>query len=220
MEDLQKSWQQTADEMYATVETTLAPAFGALGGFFDDVLIQGQSLGQSLTTMFKSLGSSVIQWLSKLALQKVASEITAHILTKPVKMAEVIGQAALVGSGTAAALATNPLTVAGAIPAGVAAMESAIASFGPFASASQGWDVPWSTGGIPATLHSREMVLPKKYADAIRAMSDSGGVNGGGGPPTVINIHALDYKSFKDALGRNDSALLEVLNAARKDRRF
>jgi hypothetical protein len=58
------------------------------------------------------------------------------------------------------------------------------------------------------------MVLPKEQANAVRDMAK----NGGGKAPQ-IHIHAMDAKSFKQALSRNQGGLLDVLNEAMRNGR-
>jgi hypothetical protein len=72
-------------------------------------------------------------------------------------------------------------------------------------SAAAGWDVPSASGGIPAVLHPREMVLPEKYADVIRGAAAGGG---GGGVTVQINgvidgghlMRVVHSREFADAM--------------------
>ena len=99
-----------------------------------------------------------------------------------------------------------------AIPVGLSVMAAILGLSSSVASAAGGFDIP--SGVNPMTqLHAREMVLPAEHADTIR------GLKGGGASAPQIHIHALDAKSFKDALGRNQGGLLDVLKQASRNGR-
>ena len=118
------------------------------------------------------------------------------------------------GSGAAASAASIPvygwaiaLAAGAAVLAGVMGMKSSIGS------AKGGWDIPAGLNPM-AQLHEEEMVLPKEQANAVRNMAKNGG-----GSQTHVHIHAMDAKSFKQALGRNQGGLLDVLNEAMRNGR-
>lgn len=105
-----------------------------------------------------------------------------------------------------------PIT-AGVVFAGVAGLVRNVAS------AEGGYDIP--AGVNPLTqLHEKEMVLPAKHADTIRALSDGGGAGGssGGGGDTFINhFHAMDGQSVKRVLLDNQAGLATAMAAARRN---
>jgi hypothetical protein len=158
--------------------------------------------------VMKGIARSIVSQLFGTLVQSAINQLVAHMMAKPVKIAEATSQAGLVGAGTAASLATNPITALGAIPAGVAAMTAALATFVPVAAAARGFDV----GNFsPVTqLHPKEMVLPAALANRVRNMT-----GGGGGGVTVV-INATDAKSVRRLLLDNPDALGEAISQARR----
>lgn len=95
----------------------------------------------------------------------------------------------------------------------VAASAAALATVGglakSIASARGGYDVP--AGVNPMTqLHEKEMVLPAKYADVIRSMSD-GSIGGGGGDTYNFTLNAVDARSVKRLLRDNRDEIAQSL---------
>jgi hypothetical protein len=95
-----------------------------------------------------------------------------------------------------------------AIQLGLKALSFSVLGFehgGDVPSAAAGWDVPSASGGIPAVLHPREMVLPEKYAEVIRGAAAGGG---GGGVTVQINgvidgdhlMRVVHSRQFADAM--------------------
>jgi hypothetical protein len=167
---------------------------------FGSIVLGQQSAGQA----FQSLTASLVQMLIEMGM----AQLVAHMFAKPAKIAEATSQAGLVGAGTAAALATNPLTALAAIPAGLAAQATALAAFVPVAAASRGFDV----GNYnPVTqLHAREMVLPATLADRVRNMTDAPG----NATSIQLTINAVDGKSVERLFNDNQGALIRTLQTA------
>lgn len=192
----------------------LQPIASGFQSLFDSILQGGQNMGQALANILKNILSSYVGMLIQLGLQKVAAAIVAHMAEKPVKVAEATAQAGLVGAGTAAALASNPITAIGAIPAGIAAMEAAIASFVPVAAASGGFDI----GNYnPITqLHAREMVLPATLADRVRNMTDAPNRS----TNLQVTINAVDARSVERLFNDNQGALVDSIRSAVRNGRL
>lgn len=104
---------------------------------------------------------------------------------------------------------------------GVAAAAAAFAGVasiaGRVASAEGGYDIP--AGVNPMTqLHEREMVLPARHADVIRAMADGGGA---GGP--AIGGHTIHYNDHSGRLSADEirsNVKVIARELARLDRNF
>ncbi len=101
-----------------------------------------------------------------------------------------------------------PITAA-VVFAGVAGLARNVAS------AEGGYDIP--AGINPLTqLHEKEMVLPAKHADTIRALGEDG--NAGRGGDTFINhFHTPDTGGMKRLLMDNQAGLAAALVAARRN---
>jgi hypothetical protein len=68
-------------------------------------------------------------------------------------------------------------------------------AFAPTASTAGGFDV--GSSPVITQLHPEEMVLPQRYADAVRRVDDGGGGNGGGN-----TFHMTDnFHRIEDACG-------------------
>ncbi|MBF6560534.1 MAG: hypothetical protein IVW56_09605 [Candidatus Binataceae bacterium] len=79
-------------------------------------------------------------------------------------------------------------------------------------SAAGGWAVPsLGPGGIPAMLHSQEMVLPADISQGLQGMIGAGG-GGGMGHTFNLNISAMDSRSVMNA---GPSILAAINNAIR-----
>jgi len=86
------------------------------------------------------------------------------------------------------------------------------------ASAEGGYDIP--AGVNPLTqLHEREMVLPAKHADTIRALGE-GGASGAGGDTYHLNVSAVDAQGVKRLLIDNPAALAAGMRNARRNGHF
>ena len=81
-------------------------------------------------------------------------------------------------------------------------------------SAAGGWAVPsLGPGGIPAMLHSNEMVLPENISQGLQGMIGSGG-GGGGVSLGGVNISAVDAAGVARLFMANGSQLVSALNKA------
>ncbi len=121
-------------------------------------------------------------------------------------------------AGAWAAISSIPIVgpvlapvAAGAAFAGVIALAKNVS-----ASAEGGYDIPAGVNPIVQT-HAREMILPAKHADVIRAMADGGGGAGGGGDTFINHFHAADGQSVKRMLMDNQAGLASALVAARRN---
>lgn len=131
---------------------------------------------------------------------RLAAEQTASSAGLLAQMGSVIKSimnfAAEAFAGVFAALSgipyVGPALAAAAAPAAMATVVGVAGQV----SAAQGYDIPASVNPIVQT-HAREMILPERYADVIRAMAEQGGGVAGAASSAAIHIHA---GSDKDTL--------------------
>lgn len=199
----EKAQDRYNDELKRTTEL-----YEKWGNAIADVAISLASGQMTAKEAITSIGQMILRQIISIGVQKMAAELAQRTAERPLKIGDATSDAALVGSGTAAALASNPVTAAAAVPGGIAAMNAAIAAFVPVASAATGWDVP-AGGPFPAVLHSREMVLPEKYADVIRR----------GGSGVTLNINAFDARGADRVLANSRSAFAREMRKLQRARR-
>lgn len=201
----------------------------ALGGFIAGT----QSFYQMLSGLFTSIQNAFAQMIA----QMIANWITGHLTMLAQKMgilsteeaAEATASATRIGLKKAEAAAVIPAE-AGIAAGGAASAVAAIPVVGPglaaaaysstmamvmsglaVASAAGGFDVP--AGVNPMTqLHEKEMVLPAKYADVIRSMSEGNGGGKRSGGDTHIHISAVDAKSVEKLFRREGGSIVKSLN--------
>lgn len=179
------------EEVLATADAAMM--FGQVMGASLQGMISGQqSVLQGLTSML----AGIVQVIAQLMIQlEVAAAVAAVQAGASVAITPLIG----------------PIL---AISAAAAVFSGLMAYAGKVGSAEGGWDLPGG-GPFPAVLHAREMVLPAEHADTIRNLKD-----GAGGSTVVMNVSAMDAKSFKQFLVDKQSALLDTLTMASANRRF
>jgi hypothetical protein len=177
---------------------------GNMSSAFMSLLDRTTTMGQKMRNMFSDIGKSIAKMLSDLAAQQIMDYAKAQSASHTTAATQVADNAAVAGTAAAGSAAQDgPYGWAAAIPIGLGVAAAALAMF----SAESGFDVP--SGMNPVTqLHQNEMVLPAEHADTIRNLKD------GAGSQTHIHIHAMDAKSFKQALMGNQGGLLDVLHTA------
>jgi hypothetical protein len=185
----------------------------SMGRTFSQVLGSVVTGSMTAAQAFKALGTTMVQALIDVGVQELITAIFSKGVQKAKDLSGVSGAAAVAGAEVTAQLASNPFTLAGAIPGGLAFAGAVNAAFLPMvAAASGGFDI----GNYnPLTqLHAREMVLPAQLADKVRNMTD------GGGRVTNLYISAVDAKSVERLFRDNDGALIKTLNRASAEGRF
>ena len=96
------------------------------------------------------------------------------------------------------------------VAAGAAAFAGVSAIAKNIRSASGGYDIPAGTNPI-TQLHAEEMVLPAKYANAIRDMTNGGSGGGGSSGDVHVHINAVDAHSVKRLFNDHGAVLASVL---------
>jgi hypothetical protein len=170
------------------------------------LLTNWSNVGTALRSVMANIGQTIIQ---ETILKPLAAKVAAWAKEKALTMAGIGAKASEAGAGAAASQASIPyvgpalaLAAMAAVFAGVMGMGSSVPS------AAGGFDIP--AGVNPLTqLHEKEMVLPAKYADAVRGMAE-----GGGGQAPVNNkiVNVLDPRDMAGALGSTREFERAVLN--------
>lgn len=189
--------------------------FGSLQSGFANVLsgiVSGtMTIGSAMKQLFNSVLNAMSNMLANLAMKWLQTAIMNRIVGKTTAASEITGNAAVAGSGAFAATALIPYVGPALAPAaGAAAFAGAISYLGGLASAKGGFDV--GAGVNPLTqLHEREMVLPAKHADVIRALADDGSGGSRQGGAVTVNIHATDAQSVKRLFDSNGEHIVAAL---------
>ncbi|MBS0370205.1 MAG: hypothetical protein JSS57_13490 [Proteobacteria bacterium] len=244
IEQLEISHQAKLAEIRGKIAVANANPFGAFlttaqagfSQFANSMLMRTQTLAQGLAQLYKQMtGAFISEFIVKKSMALVAdqakelalrsSTLTAllglesastvkTVVAKKAEAAGVIPAEAATAAGAAAASVAGIPVVGPAMAAAAYAETMAMVMGGlAVASASNGYDIP--AGINPVTqLHQREMVLPAKYADVIRSMSDGGGAGAGRGDLNVT-IKAQPMKSGFFMIHRDE--LVAALKSARRD---
>lgn len=201
---------QQANQLEPLVNTYKA-AEAALGNAINGILTRTMSLGQAMRSVWQSISGSIIGEISKILAKKAA----AWAVEKGMALMSIGANATVAGSGAAASVASIPYVgPILAIAALASVMAAVMGSKSSVPSAYAGYDIP--AGLNPMTqLHEREMVLPAKHADVIRAMSEGQGAAQGGGGGSVINLvgHPMPNNFFMV----NRDHLVQALKSAQRD---
>ncbi|WP_158881451.1 phage tail length tape measure family protein [Rhodanobacter sp. L36] len=212
----EKEWSQYAKRISASV-----------GQAITGMIFQHQSLKSAVTSIGQSMAEQFIESAIEKPLEawieKEAGMLTATIGTLTgqatatdtqratdaaaeslATVASITKAAGVAGAQGTASFAGAPWPVDIGAPAFGAAMALEAMSYATVASASGGWeDVP---ADQLAMIHKNEMVLPAHVAQSVRDGASSQGSSrrgksvGGGTGAFHVHIHAMDAKSFKQAL--------------------
>ena len=186
-------------------------AVSSLSSGFQNVFAQAMQGSLSLRGVvqgtFAAVGNVVTQALSKMAADWLAMKLANLLIGKTTAASTIAQSAAEAGAGGVASMAAAPFPVNIGAPAFGAEMSLAAMAFGSLASASGGYDIPGTLNPI-TQLHAREMVLPAKHADVIRAMADGGGA-ASAGPAITYNDHS--GRLTADDIRRNTKVIADAL---------
>ncbi len=166
--------------MYAGIENGFASVL-------KNFVTGSQTIGQTITGLFRVVGDAVLNMLATLAAQWLLTQLLQLVGIKTTSSTTIKAKAAEAGAGGTASMAAAPFPLNLTAPAFGAAMAAVAASYDAavVASAARGYDIP--KGLNPLTqLHEEEMVLPQKYANVIRGMT--GGQESQGGETHHHNI--------------------------------
>ena len=212
--DIQKINTQAAQEEMKTWTAVAGAITNSLGNALQSLLTKTKSFAGAVQGLFQSLAQSFSKLAMDMAMEWVKGEIIKKAASVSSATTQATGNAVVAGSGAAASAASIPVYGwAIALAAGAAVLAGVMGMKGSIGSAAGGWDIPAGINPM-AQLHSREMVLPEEHADTIR------GLKGGGKGGMQVHIHAMDAKSFKQALSRNQGGLRDVLHEAARNGRL
>ena len=214
--DIQKINTQAAQEEMKTWTQVATVVTSSLGNALTGLITKTQSFGQAMQSMMQAISQGFMKLAMDMAMEWVKGEMIKKAASITTATTQATGNAVVAGSGAAASAASIPvygwaiaLAAGAAVLAGVMGMKSSIGS------AQNGWDIPSGLNPM-AQLHEEEMVLPKEQANVIRNMAKGGGGKG----DTHVHIHAMDAKSFKQALSRNQGGLRDVIHEAVRNGRM
>ena len=174
------------------------------------------TIGGFVKGVFQSVANAVIDTLAQLAAKYVVDLILKRVLSKSAAAAQIADNAAVAGAAATASAAAIPFIGWAMAPeAGAAAYGSALAYMAGLSSAEGGFDIPGNVNPL-VQAHAKEMILPAKHADVIRAIADNGVGAGSGavsqGPPALLReISSNEY------FVANRRELVKVLKGARRD---
>ena len=197
-------------------------AVSSLSSGFQNVFNQAMQGSLSLRGVvqgtFAAVGNVVTQTLSKMAADWLAVQLANLLIGKTTAVSTIGQKSAEAGAGGVASMAAAPFPLNLGAPAFGAAMSIAAMSFAPLASASGGYDIPGTINPI-TQLHAREMVLPAKHADVIRAMADGGG-GGAQVAPLAFTVNTVDARGVRDFFNQHGAALVDALHGQRRNFKF
>ncbi|MFZ6734743.1 hypothetical protein ACO0LG_22660 [Undibacterium sp. Ji42W] len=198
-----KEERKNIDGMYTSIKSGIASVIS-------QTLHGTLTLKGMLTGMFQAVTNAIIDMLAKQAAEIAMDFAMKRILGKAGAVSAVTANAAVTGSAAFASIAAIPIIGPAMAPAAAAAAMAGAMSFVPIAaSAAGGYDIPGGLNPVVQT-HAREMILPAKYADLIRSMSDQGA---GGNTNTghTINYHDNSGRLSQDEIRRNAKTIADVL---------
>lgn len=194
----QKGWLSVAE----TAKNSIASAITGL-------LTRTQTLGGAISSIFKAIGTAIIE---ELIAKPMARWAVAAVQSKLINASQAMSYAGVAGAAGVASAAAIPVIGWEIAPEAGAADYAAAAGFAAVASARGGFDIPKGVNPI-TQLHEKEMVLPEKQANVIRNMADEGGSAG----QTNITIHAVDAASVKKLFMDHGSALVDSLKKQQRN---
>lgn len=206
--------QEESALMTLTFESMFAPLEQGFQSMLNGVLTGTQTIGQA----FARMGSNVAAVFANMAIQAGVNLLKMKLIAlatgKATALAELKTSAATAAGNAYKAVVGIPVVGPVLAPAAAAVAYAGVLAFGAkLPSAAGGFDIP--AGANPITqLHEKEMVLPAKYADAIRGMTE-GGQQGMTAP--TVELRGVSAGDFFVA-ARSD--LIKVLNQGRRDFAF
>lgn len=200
--------REAQEEYNRRVEETAA-VYNRWGQEIGNVVV-GLAMGEMTARQaIASIGRMILQSLIQIGIQKVTAELARHAVEKPIKIADVIASAGVAGANAATTAAF--LGPGAAAAAALATSQVVMGTMIPLASAARGWDLP-AGGPFPAVLHSREMVLPEKYADVIRS--------GGAGITVNVGGAIVSSRDIEETFVARDGAVARAMRKMRRRRRM
>lgn len=171
-----------------------------------------KSLWQGITGAISGALAEVIQnyisrWITAMAIK--------HGLMKADQMAGVSAEVAKAGAGGVASMAAAPFPLNMGAPGFGAAMAAAAAAFGAVPQYAVGaWELP---SDHLAQVHKGEMIIPRPFAEDLRANGSMGGGHTFNGPVIMGDLHAIDTQSSAQFLMRNKHHVVAAAASGYRD---
>jgi hypothetical protein len=193
IDHMKKAW---VDAHRVWVEGFTNPIASSFQAAFHSLIDSTQSFAEAMKNILVGVVDQIIAELVRMAVEAVAKSIAGAVIDHALKVAENNANIAVAVSGAAASQASipfaGPFLAAGAASSMLSLLEGMT---GPLlASAAGGFDVPMGVNPI-TQIHSREMVLPERYADVIRGMAAA--PDGGVADSGDVHVH-LHFDGFAD----------------------
>ena len=207
----EKIWAKLAKSMSKSFSSSLSSMIKGEKSFVQSMKsLWGNMLDFFISTICEGL---MTEWVKTGSLKMAWAKITDMFVTDSAVQSSAITKAASVADSSAKIAAETPVMAvkAGSSVANIpyigwilmaVAFAAGMALGNSAKSAAGGYDIP--AGVNPMTqLHAEEMVLPKNLANPLRKQLAGGGSQGGS---TVVNITAMDSKSFSKFIAGNHGA--------------
>lgn len=227
-------------ESQRDVISTLSSIQSSWAGLIQKLMSGTLSIGSFIKGMFQSIGQAVIGTLSQIAAKWIvgqaamlaakmgfiaaeeAAVFAGSAATVGIKAAETTavsgGNAVQAGTGAAAAMASIPFIGPLLAIAAMATVFAAVSSLGKGKSAAGGYDIPSGINPMVQT-HAEEMILPAQISNGLRNIiaSGGGGAGGGRGDTYILNVDAMDARSFKEYALENNDVIAAAVRRAKRD---
>ena len=166
----QASWNTMWDEMMMVSSLAFTQFRDGFAKAIADTLVFGKNFGESMKKLMLSIAASIIQFLVKIGIERVAQAAIAGATAKTLGMSQIGVAAGVGGANLTASMLSNPFTAAAAIPAGLGMAASIKSSFGAIAALATGGITQGSTIAEIGE-KGKEAVIPLEGARGRNAMS-------------------------------------------------
>jgi hypothetical protein len=198
--------QATARQIGGALESSFASVLSRIGTSIT-------SIGALMRGLMQALLQTFVQMLAQMAAKYLVNKLLMKAINKVSAVGEIAAEAGKAGAGGVASMAAAPFPINLGAPAFGAAMSALAMGFLPMASAAGGYDIPANVNPV-TQLHAREMVLPAKHADVIRAMADNG-ANSPAGSGVQVQLNAMPMPGNFFMVHRDQ--LVKAIQSAQRD---
>lgn len=170
----EKKREKAAQQLAQSLTKMFDPIGQAFEGMLTGVLNGTQTIQQAFSRMGLNIAASIGNMVAQAVANFIKMKVVAIMTGRDASLAQVKQNAATAASAAYQSAAKIPYVGWILGPIAAAAAYAGVLAFGSsIPSARSGYDVP--AGVNPMTqIHEREMVLPAKYADVIRAQAEGG----------------------------------------------
>lgn len=204
-------------ESQRDVTSTLGSIQSSWAGLIQKLMSGTVSIGSFIKGMFQSVAQAVIGTLSQIAAKWLIDMVIQKLLSKATAASQVTANAGVAGAAAVASTAAIPIIGPALAPAaGAAAFGTAMGFLPSVFSARGGYDIPAGINPLVQT-HAEEMILPAQISNGLRALIGEGGAVGGRGDTYILNVDAMDARSFKEYALDNNDVIAAAVRRARRD---